>query len=136
MIPKHCPPTRPGEILLEEFLKPMGITQVQLAAQMGVPIQRVNTLIAGKRDMTAETAVLLARVFGVSPELWLNLQTACDLYAAQARLERALQGVVQFGGELGTVHVKRLVRPNGNGTGRGARPRAADRKGRRKAHAS
>jgi len=58
MIPTHRQPTHPGEILLREFLEPMGLTQMELAHRMGVPIQRVNTLINGKRDMTAETAVL------------------------------------------------------------------------------
>jgi antitoxin HigA-1 len=76
MLPKHRPPTTPGEILLEEFLKPKGMTQVKLAELMSVSIQRVNTLIAGKRRVTAETAILLARVFETSPELWMNLQTA------------------------------------------------------------
>jgi addiction module HigA family antidote len=86
--PKNRPPTPPGEILLEEFLKPKGMTQVALAEKMGVPIQRVNTLIAGKRGVTAETAILLARVFDNEPQFWMNLQTACDLYAAQERLRR------------------------------------------------
>ncbi len=84
--PKSRPPTPPGEILLEEFLKPKGMTQVALAEKMGVSLQRVNTLIAGKRGVTAETAILLARVFDNSPQFWMNLQIACDLYAAQKRL--------------------------------------------------
>ncbi|MGO8998102.1 MAG: HigA family addiction module antitoxin [Polyangiaceae bacterium] len=86
MIPKNRPPTTPGEVLLEEFLKPKGMTQVKLAELMGVPLQRVNTLIAGKRGVTAETALLLARVFETSPEFWMNLQIACDLYDAKTRL--------------------------------------------------
>ncbi|MBI2839903.1 MAG: HigA family addiction module antidote protein [Acidobacteria bacterium] len=86
MLPKNRPPTPPGEILLEEFLKPLGMTQVELARRMGVPIQRVNTLIKGKRAVTAETAILLARVFKTSPELWMNLQTQCDLWEAARRL--------------------------------------------------
>ena len=65
MIPTHRQPTHPGEILLREFLEPMGLTQMELAHRMGVPIQRVNTLINGKRDMTAETAVLLRKSGGV-----------------------------------------------------------------------
>ena len=87
MIPKHRKPSHPGEILLEEFLEPMGMSQVELAQKMGVPIQRVNTLINGRRDMTAETAVLLSRVFKTSSEFWMNLQVACDLYEAQRALE-------------------------------------------------
>jgi addiction module HigA family antidote len=86
MVPKNRPPTHPGEILLEEFLHPMGMTQVALAERMGVPIQRVNTLIAGKRSVTAETAILLSRVFDTTAEFWMNLQNAVDLYDARKRL--------------------------------------------------
>jgi addiction module HigA family antidote len=86
MIPKNRKPTHPGEVLLEEYLLPMGMSQVALAAKMGVPIQRVNTLINGKRDMSAETAILLARVLKTSPELWMNLQTCLDLYKAEHKL--------------------------------------------------
>lgn len=85
MIPRNRPPTTPGEILLEEFLKPLGITQTALATKMKVPLQRVNTLINGRRAVTAETAVLLSEVLRTSPEFWLNLQMACDLYRALHR---------------------------------------------------
>ncbi|HZY05734.1 MAG TPA: HigA family addiction module antitoxin [Anaeromyxobacteraceae bacterium] len=85
-------PTPPGEMLLEEFLKPAGITQVALAAKMGVPIQRVNGIISGRRAVTAETAILLARALGTTPELWLNLQVAVDLWEAQQRMPRARAG--------------------------------------------
>jgi addiction module HigA family antidote len=86
MLPKHRKPTHPGEILAEEFLKPLAMSQVDLAAKMGVPIQRVNGLINGKRDMSAETAVLLARVLKTTPEFWMNLQTSVDLFAASQKL--------------------------------------------------
>lgn len=86
MLPKHRKPTHPGEILLEEFLKPGGMTQAKLAEKMGVPVQRVNTLVNGKRDMTPETAILLSRAFGTSPEFWMNLQSAYDLYAAEKKM--------------------------------------------------
>lgn len=86
MIPKNRPPTHPGEILLEEFLKPKGITQVEMAARMGVPIQRLNTIISGKRSVSAETAILLSRQLETTPEFWMNLQNAVDLYWAQQRL--------------------------------------------------
>jgi antitoxin HigA-1 len=89
MIPKHRKPSHPGEILLEEFLLPMKMSQVDLARRMGVPIQRVNTLINGKRDMTAETAILIARVLNTSSEFWMNLQVANDLYKASKQLEHA-----------------------------------------------
>lgn len=89
MIPKHRKPTHPGEILLEEFLKPLGMSQVELARNMGVPIQRVNTLINGKRDMTAETAILLSRALKTSSEFWMSLQVAYDLYEAQRLMDHA-----------------------------------------------
>ena len=89
MIPKNRKPTHPGEILLEEFLKPMEMSQVELAKKMGVPIQRVNTLINGKRDVTAETAILLSRVLKTSSEFWMNLQVAYDLFEAQRAMEAA-----------------------------------------------
>jgi addiction module HigA family antidote len=80
MLPKNRKPTHPGEVLL---------SQLELARRMGVPIQRVNTLINGKRDMTAETAVLLSRVLKTTSEFWMNLQVACDLYDAQRSLDHA-----------------------------------------------
>jgi addiction module HigA family antidote len=89
MTPKYRKPVSAGEILLEEFLKPMRMTQVELARRMNVPIQRVNTLINGKRDMTAETAVLLARELKTSAEFWMNLQVACDIYKAKSTLMNA-----------------------------------------------
>ncbi len=89
MKPTHRPPTHPGEILLHEFLEPMKLTQVELALRMKVPIQRVNTLINGKRNVTAETAILLSRVLKTSPEFWMNLQAACDLFEAKKYLEHA-----------------------------------------------
>ena len=89
MIPKHRKPTHPGEILLREFLEPMSLSQVELAHRMGVPVQRVNTLVNGKRDVTAETAILLSRVLKTSPEFWMNLQDAHDLYEAKEHLAHA-----------------------------------------------
>ena len=89
MIPKYRRPTHPGEILLQEFLEPVGLSQVGLAQRMGVPVQRVNTLIRGKRNMTAETAILLSRVLKTTPEFWMNLQSAYDLYTAADHLAHA-----------------------------------------------
>ena len=86
MIPKNRPPVHPGEILQLDFLEPLGMTQTLLAEKMKVPIQRVNTLIAGKRNMTAETAVLLAKVFEPSAEFWMNLQAAHDIWHAQRKV--------------------------------------------------
>lgn len=89
MIPKDRKPTHPGEILLEEFLKPLGMSQIELAKKMDVPVQRVNTLINGKRDMTAETAILLSRALKTSSEFWMNLQVAYDLYEAKRAMDAA-----------------------------------------------
>ena len=79
MIPQNRIPTHPGEILLEEFLKPLGITQVAFASHIGVPLQRINEIIRGKRGVTPETAWLLSQALGTTPELWLNLQRNHDL---------------------------------------------------------
>jgi antitoxin HigA-1 len=79
MIPKNRIPTHPGEILQEEFLKELGITQVALAGHIGVPVQRINEIIRGKRGITSETAWLLSQAFDSTPEFWLNLQAAYDL---------------------------------------------------------
>jgi addiction module HigA family antidote len=87
MLPKHRKPTHPGEILLHEFLGPKGISQVEFAKTLGVPVQRINTLVNGKRGVTAETALLFARELGTSPEFWMNLQNAWDLYEASKTLK-------------------------------------------------
>ena len=89
MIPSHRKPTHPGEILLHEFLEPLKISQVLLAQKMGVSIQRINTLINGKRDMTAETAILLSRTLKTTPEFWMSLQNVFDLYEAKSALKMA-----------------------------------------------
>ena len=81
-IPTHRPPTHPGEMLAEEFLKPLGITQVQLAGMIKVPFQRVNLIVNGKRGITPDTALRLSHLFGTTPDFWLNLQQAWDLYEA------------------------------------------------------
>ena len=72
-------PSHPGEVLLEEFLIPMGVTQVALAKHLGIPVQHVNEIVRGKRGVTPETAWLLSEAFGTTPEFWLNLQMAYDL---------------------------------------------------------
>lgn len=79
MLPENRIPTHPGEILLEEFLKPMELTQVAFAKHIGVPIQRINEIIRGKRGVTSETAWLFSQAFGTTPQFWLNLQTNYDL---------------------------------------------------------
>lgn len=79
MLPEDRLPTHPGEILREEFLKPLGLTQVALAKHVGVSVQRINELVRGKRGVTPETAWLLAGAFGTTPEFWIDLQIAHDL---------------------------------------------------------
>lgn len=91
MLPTNRPPTAPGEMLLEEFLKPRGVTQVELASRMGVPIQRVNTIVNGKRGVTAETAILLAEALDTTPEFWMGLQSDFDLWHA-LRKRAAVKG--------------------------------------------
>jgi len=83
-IPTHGAPTHPGEMLREEFLNPMGLTQRELAAGIRVPYQRVNELVNGRRGITPATALRLAKFFGTTPDLWMNLQLRWDLYHAQA----------------------------------------------------
>ncbi len=82
-IPTHRMPTHPGEMLLEEFLTPMGITQRELAGAIHVPYQRVNEIINGRRGMTPSTALRLEKFFGMSADFWMNGQLAWDLYQAQ-----------------------------------------------------
>jgi addiction module HigA family antidote len=88
LLPESRIPTHPGEILSREFLIPLGITQVALAAHVGVPVQRVNELVRGKRGVTPETAWLLAQAFETTPDFWLNLQAVHDL--ARTRPERTI----------------------------------------------
>jgi len=79
-IPTHGPPTHPGEMLLEEFIKPFGLSQTELAEKLGVSYPRVNELIHGKRSVTPDTALRLEQLFGMEAQFWLNLQLAWDLY--------------------------------------------------------
>ena len=83
-IPTHRPPTHPGEMLLEEFLNPMGLSQRDLADGIRVPYQRVNELVNGRRGITPSTALRLAKFFATTPDLWMNLQLRWDLYHAQS----------------------------------------------------
>ncbi len=85
MLPEGRIPSHPGEILLKEFLEPMRKSQVELAREVGVPVQRVNEIVRGKRGVSAETAWLLARAFGTSAEFWANLQTQHDLALTRPR---------------------------------------------------
>jgi len=82
MLPEDGPPTHPGEMLLEEFLKPLGLTQVELADRIRVSYPRVNELINGKRGITPDTALRLSKLFGTTAEFWLNGQRNWDLWHA------------------------------------------------------
>ena len=83
------PPTAPGDMLLEEFLKPAALTQVQAARRMKIPLNRLNEIVNGKRGITADTALRLARLFKMSPEFWMGLQTDWDLWHAANQLRQA-----------------------------------------------
>jgi addiction module HigA family antidote len=92
MLPENRIPTHPGEILLEEFLIPLEMSQVAFAAHVGVPVQRINEIVRGKRGVTPESAWLFAQALGTSPEFWLNLQTNYDL--ALARPKRKISKIL------------------------------------------
>jgi addiction module HigA family antidote len=94
MLPESRTPTHPGEVLLEEFLVPLGITQVAFAAHVGVPLQRVNEIVRGKRGVTPETAWLFGQALGTTAEFWMTLQGNFDLAVSRpARAVRRLKKV-------------------------------------------
>ena len=95
-IPTNRPPTTPGEMLREEFLEPMGLTQQQLANDIGVSYQRVNELINNKRGITPSTALRLGKYLGTSPDFWLNLQRANDLYAVLKKEQNEIDKIKPF----------------------------------------
>ena len=88
---KKFPPIHPGEILFEEFLKPMGLSQYRLAKDISVPPRRINEIVHGKRSISADTALRLGRFFGISPQFWLNLQTRFDLEVTEDLLAERLE---------------------------------------------
>jgi addiction module HigA family antidote len=94
-VPTHREPTHPGEMLLEEFLKPMALSQRDLAEGILVPYQRVNELVRKRRGMTPGTALRLAKFFGVSADFWMNLQLRWDLYHANNSEADALKRIKQ-----------------------------------------
>ncbi len=95
-IPKYRPPSHPGEILLKDFLEPMGITQRQLADALHVPYQRINELVNQKRGITPSTAIRLSKFFGNSSNFWLNLQQNWDLYHVLKEEEEEIKTILQF----------------------------------------
>ena len=90
MAAKRLPPVHPGEILWEEFMKPLGISQNRLGRDLGVSPRRINEIVHGKRSVTADTALRLSRYFGTSAEFWLGLQTDYDLDVARDELEEKI----------------------------------------------
>ena len=100
------PPIHPGEILLEEFLDPMGISQYRLAKDISVPPRRINEIVLGKRAITPDTALRLSLYFGLSERFWLNLQTRFDLEVQKDKLESRLRKEVH-------VYVATAAKPNG-----------------------
>ena len=92
-VPSSREPTHPGEMLLKEFLEPMGLTQRELAMGIRVPYQRVNEIVNGRRGVTPSTALRLSKFFGNSAGFWLNLQQRWDLYHAQREEDRELRSI-------------------------------------------
>ena len=93
---KKLPPIHPGEILIEEFLKPMGISQYRLAKDISVPPRRINEIVHGKRSITADTALRLGRFFEILPQFWLNNQNRFDLEVIEDRLADRLDKEVHI----------------------------------------
>ncbi|QNQ90734.1 HigA family addiction module antidote protein [Corynebacterium poyangense] len=96
MTTTKMPPVHPGEVLVQEFLEPLGMTQHKLAVRIGVPPRRVNEIVHGKRGISADTAVRLQRFFGVSAEYWMGLQSQYELMCAEDRMEEAVEKIVPF----------------------------------------
>ena len=97
-VPTNREPTHPGQMLVEEFLEPLEITQRDLANAIRVPYQRVNELVNGKRGITPSTALRLARFFGVSANFWLSLQLRWDLYRAEQKERAELESIREYPG--------------------------------------
>jgi addiction module HigA family antidote len=94
-MPNKLPPIHPGEILLEEFLEPMGISQYRLAKDINVPPRRINEIVLGKRAITPDTALRLSLFFGLSERFWMNLQTRYDLEVEKDRSQKRLEREVR-----------------------------------------
>ena len=92
-MPRKVPLATPGEILLHDFLEPMGITQYRLAKEIGVPQRRIGEIVAGRRSITADTALRLAAFFGTDAQSWINLQTHYDTETAREAMEETLSRI-------------------------------------------
>jgi len=97
---KRVPPIHPGEVLHEEFLEPLGISQYRLAKDTSVPPRRINEIVRGQRAISADTALRLARYFGMSERFWLNLQARFDLETEKDRLGKRLEREVQVRADI------------------------------------
>jgi addiction module HigA family antidote len=95
---KRISPVTPGELLLEEFLKPLGLTKYRLAKEIDVPPQRIGDIVAGKRSVSADTDLRLCRYFGLTPGYWLRVQTACDIAAESERMADSLSRITPYDG--------------------------------------
>ena len=113
---KELHPVHPGEVMLEEFLKPMGLSQNRLALDIGVPPRRINEIVLGKRSITADTALRLARYFGNSPQFWLGLQMHYDLDIAAEVLGERLEREVRV-----SVMARKKRIPDGTSSRRNSR---------------
>jgi len=92
---ERLPPVHPGEVLAEDFMKPLGLTQYRVAKDIGVPALRISQIVRGRRSVTADTALRLARYFGTSPDVWLRLQAAYDLEVAQRQTGKRIEREVK-----------------------------------------
>ncbi|MGN6128125.1 MAG: HigA family addiction module antitoxin [Humibacter sp.] len=92
-ITEKLPPVHPGEVLMEDFIEGFGITQNKLAVSIGVPPRRINEIVHGKRAITADTALRLAKFFGTTAQFWLNLQTRYDLDLAEDRVSAQIAAI-------------------------------------------
>ena len=99
---RDIPYPTPGEILLEEFLKPMNITQYRLAKEIGIPQRRISEIVSGKRSVTADTGLRLSRFFGMSDNFWIGLQADYDIAMAKEKLEDVLSRIHCFDNRLAT----------------------------------
>jgi addiction module HigA family antidote len=93
LVKRDFEPIHPGEILLEEFLQPMGISQYQLAKTIGVPARRINEIVHGKRAVTPDTGLRLSRAFGLSPSYWISMQARYDLEVARDQLDDVIAAI-------------------------------------------
>lgn len=92
---ERLPPVHPGEVLLEDFMKPLGLSQYRLAQELNVPAMRISQIVHGKRAVTADTALRLARYFGTSADVWMRLQARYDLEIAEAELAERVEREVK-----------------------------------------